>query len=117
MPADPDRRTAELPRNRDLRDCESAVGFGADQRDKTRKRLAPPGSRARTDTHHVVADRLEDLTDLLRSVGERDEAEHVIEMDPRLRHAAKLNAGTGMDAPNLLSQPSPGIQVPSRDFQ
>jgi len=66
---------------------------------------------------HVVADRLEDLTDLLRSVGEQDEAEHVIEMDPRLRPAARLNAGTGMDAPNLLSQPSPGIQVPSRDFR
>jgi len=30
--------------------CESAVGFGADQRDKTLKRLASPGSRARTDT-------------------------------------------------------------------
>jgi len=66
---------------------------------------------------HVVADRLEDLTDLLRSVGERDEAEHVIEMDPQLRPAARLDAGTGMNAPNLLSQPSPGIQVPSRDFR
>ncbi len=66
---------------------------------------------------HVAADRLEDLTDLLRSVGERDEAEHVVEMDPRLRPAARLDAGTGMDAPNLLSQPSPGIQVPSRDFR
>ncbi len=31
--------------------CESAVGFGADQRDRTLKRLIPPGSRARTDTH------------------------------------------------------------------
>ena len=31
--------------------CESAAGFGADQRDKTLKRRVPRGSRARADTH------------------------------------------------------------------
>ena len=34
--------------------CESAVGFSADQRDRTLKRQDLPGSRARTDIHDEV---------------------------------------------------------------
>jgi len=50
---------------------------------------------------HVITDRLEDLSDLLRSVGERDEAGDIYVPDLRL-------------GPGILN---PGIKVPTRDFR
>ena len=52
---------------------------------------------------HVVADRLEDLSDLLRGVGERDGAGSD-------SHAARPFGSTG-------PQPGAGIKVPTRDFR
>ncbi|MGI4939905.1 MAG: OB-fold nucleic acid binding domain-containing protein, partial [Janthinobacterium lividum] len=66
---------------------------------------------------HVVADRLEDLSELLRSVGERDAAAGLAGSDPRREPATGLDAGTGMDALTPASQPGPGIRVPIRDFR
>ncbi len=66
---------------------------------------------------HVVADRLEDLSEMLRSVGERDGAASAAGSDPRRGCTTRLAAGTGMDASNPPSQPSGGIRVPTRDFR
>jgi len=51
---------------------------------------------------HVITDRLEDLSDLLRSVGERDGS------------ALDSRAACGVNVPN--ARPS-GIKVPTRDFR
>ncbi len=77
---------------------------------------------------HVIIDRLEDLSDLLRSVGERDEAfpmqhgrgdgaTHPAGQDPR----RKQGAGTGNRTARTLAstdlQFGAGIKVPTRDFR
>ncbi len=54
---------------------------------------------------HVMVDRLEDLSDLLRSVGERDEAP--------VRHGRGDATISGERDP----RDSPGIKVPTRDFR
>jgi error-prone DNA polymerase len=66
---------------------------------------------------HVVADRLEDLSEMLRSVGERDGAACPAGSDPRRGCTIRLAAGTGMNASNLPSQSGGGIRVPTRDFR
>ncbi len=66
---------------------------------------------------HVVADRLEDLSGLLRSVGERDGATSAAGSDPRRETATRLATGTSVDAPNPPFQPGTGIRVPTRDFR
>ncbi len=66
---------------------------------------------------HVIADRLEDLSELLRSVGERDAVAGLAGSDPRQEPATGLDAGTGMEVRNPPSQPGPGIRVPTRDFR
>ena len=66
---------------------------------------------------HVIADRLENLSDLLRSVGERDAAACLAGPDPRRKSTARLGASTGIDPSSLPSQPGPGIRVPTRDFR
>ena len=56
---------------------------------------------------HVITDRLEDLSELLRSVGERDEA-------------APIRHGRGDGAAHPAAQDTrgaPGIRVPTRDFR
>ena len=56
---------------------------------------------------HVITDRLEDLSELLRSVGERDEAFPI-------RHGR----GDGATHPGARDpRDSPGIKVPTRDFR
>jgi error-prone DNA polymerase len=74
---------------------------------------------------HVIADRLENLSDLLQSVGERqeslavrpgrgDEARHGVGPDPRTR-------GPGDRPPRVIDvpgrKPGGGIKVPTRDFR
>ena len=66
---------------------------------------------------HVVADRLEDLSGLLRSVGERDGATSAARSDPRREAATRLATGTSVDAPNPPFQPGTGIRVPTRNFR
>jgi error-prone DNA polymerase len=77
---------------------------------------------------HVITDRLEDLSDLLRSVGERDEAlpiQHGRDdgaTNPAGRNPREMG-GTGpggcgawdIDAP--AQRPGPGIKVSTRDFR
>ena len=68
---------------------------------------------------HVITDRLEDLSDLLRSVGERDTVTRSAGSGPNLRQGstARVQAGMGTDTPATLSQSSTGIRVPTRDFR
>jgi len=66
---------------------------------------------------HVIADRLEDLSEMLRSVGKRDGAACPAGSDPRRGCTTRPAAGTGMDASNPPSQPGGGIRVPTRDFR
>ncbi len=66
---------------------------------------------------HVIADRLEDLSEMLRSVGERDGAVCPAGSEPRRGRTTRLAAGKDMGAPNLPSQPGNGIRVPTRDFR
>jgi error-prone DNA polymerase len=56
---------------------------------------------------HVITDRLEDLSELLRSVGERDEAVPI-------RHG-RGDGATHPGARDLRDEP--GIRVPTRDFR
>ena len=67
------------------------------------------------DVVHVVADRLEDLSGLLRSVGERDWAA-ADNADPGHRLASGMGART---AAELAPHPNKdiGIKVPTRDFR
>ena len=53
---------------------------------------------------HVIADRLEELSGLLRSVGERDAAADPAGPGPRREATTKQDAGTG-------------LRVPTRDFR
>jgi error-prone DNA polymerase len=75
---------------------------------------------------HVITDRIEDLSGLLRSVGEReealvvrpgrdDEARHGGGSDPRggCGAGAREPAGIGIPDPS----PGGGIKVPTRDFR
>jgi error-prone DNA polymerase len=66
---------------------------------------------------HVVADRLEDLSEMLRSVGERDGAACPAGSDPLRGCTTRPAAGTGWDASNPPSKPGEGIRVPTRDFR
>ena len=82
---------------------------------------------------HVITDRLEDLSDLLRSVGERDEAfpiqhgrgdgaTHPAGRDPRESHSTGPGGHKARDiyVPDLRlgsGSSSPGIKVPTRDFR
>ena len=68
---------------------------------------------------HVITDRLEDLSDLLRSVGERDGTACPVGPDLNLRRGsnAGLQAGMGMDASSPPSQSSASIRVPTRGFR
>ena len=66
---------------------------------------------------HVIADRLEDLSELLRTVGERDAAACLAGSDLRRDPATKLDAGAGIVAPISTPQPGPSIRVPTRDFR
>ena len=73
---------------------------------------------------HVITDRIEDLSGLLRSVGEReetlavrpgrgDEARHGVGSDPR------VGRGVGDRGPRDISdiRSGSGIKVPTRDFR
>ncbi len=77
---------------------------------------------------HVITDRLEDLSDLLRSVGERDEAvpiqhgrgdgaTHPVGQDPRKVSRARPGSHTVKDVDAPAPQLDPGIKVPTRDFR
>ena len=76
---------------------------------------------------HVITDRLEDLSDLLRSVGERDEAPirhgrgdggiHPGTHDPRDGARAERGASEARDIHVLGGRPDPGIKVPTRSFR
>jgi error-prone DNA polymerase len=66
---------------------------------------------------HVVADRLEDLSELLRSVGERDAAACLAGSDQWREPATKVAHGAGLEALTLPSQSGAGIRVPTRDFR
>jgi len=66
---------------------------------------------------HVIADRLEDLSEMLRSVGERDGAASAAGSAPRRGCTTRLAAGAGVDAANLPSQSGGGIRVPTRNFR
>jgi len=77
---------------------------------------------------HMITDRLEDLSDLLRSVGERDEAfpiqlgrgdgtTHPAGQDPRKVSRARLGGHTVKDVNAPDQQLDPGIKVPTRDFR
>ena len=68
---------------------------------------------------HVITDQLEDLSDLLRSVGERDATTCPVGSDPNLQREsnAGLDVGMGMDVSSPLSQPGTSIRVPTRDFR
>jgi len=77
---------------------------------------------------HVITDRLEDLSDLLRSVGERDEAfpiqlgrgdgaTHPAGQDPRKVSKAQPGSHTVKDVDAPDQQLDPGIKVPTRDFR
>ena len=75
---------------------------------------------------HVITDRLEDLSGLLRSVGEReetltvrpgrgDEARHGVGSDPRVGRAIGERGPRDIDVPDLTQ--GGGIKVPTRDFR
>jgi len=77
---------------------------------------------------HVITDRLEDLSDLLRSVGERNEAfpiqhgrgdgaTHPAGQDPRQGPGAALGDRTSRDSYSPDRRPGSGIKVPTRDFR
>ncbi len=77
---------------------------------------------------HMITDRLEDLSDLLRSVGERDEAfpirrdrgdgaTHPAGQDPRKASGAQPGSHTVKDMDAPAPQLDPGIKVPTRDFR
>ena len=66
---------------------------------------------------HVVADWLEDLSGLLRSVGELDTTAYLDGSDYQRDLTARLASGAGLDAPTPLPQSAPGIRVPTRDFR
>jgi error-prone DNA polymerase len=74
---------------------------------------------------HVIAEHLTDLSDLLRSVGERDEAfplthgrgdeaKHGGAPDPR---EGKITGSRDIYVRNLRVVPGKGIKVPTRDFR
>jgi len=77
---------------------------------------------------HVVTDRLEDLSDLLRSVGERDEvgpirhgcddaAMQPAGPDPRKEQGAGTDDRTAWTVASIDLQFGAGIKVPTRDFR
>ncbi len=68
---------------------------------------------------HVITDRLEDLSELLRSVGERDATACSVGLSSNLRRGstAGLQADMGMDPTTPLSPPGASIRVPTRDFR
>jgi len=77
---------------------------------------------------HVITDRLEDLSGLLRSVGVRDEAfpiqhgrgdgaTHPAGQDPRKVSRARPGSHTVKDVDAPDQQLDPGIKVPTRDFR
>jgi len=77
---------------------------------------------------HMITDRLEDLSDLLRSVGERDGAfpiqhgrgdgtTHPARQDPRKVSGARPGSHTVKDMDAPAPQLDPGIKVPTRDFR
>ena len=66
---------------------------------------------------HVIADRLEDLSELLRSVGERDAAADLAGSDQWREPATRVAHGAGLEAPTPPSQSGLGIRVPTRDFR
>ncbi len=77
---------------------------------------------------HVITDQLDDLSDLLRSVGERDEvfpmqhgrgdgATHPAGQDPRKVSRARPGSHTVKDMDAPAPQLDPGIKVPTRDFR
>ena len=74
---------------------------------------------------HVITDRIEDLSELLRGVGEReetlavrpgrgDEARHGVASDPRCGGAIGDRKPPDIDIPE---RPGGGIKVPTRDFR
>jgi len=65
----------------------------------------------------TIADRLEDLSELLRSVGERDAAACLAGLDPLREPATRVAPDAGMDALTRPPQPGAGIWVPTRDFR
>lgn len=66
---------------------------------------------------HVIAERLEDLSDLLRSVGERDVSTCLAGLDMQRDPVSTLAAGTGISASHQPPQPSTSVRVPIRDFR
>jgi len=77
---------------------------------------------------HVITDRLENLSNLLRSVGERDEAPpvqhgrgdgatHPAGQDLRKVSRARPGSHTVKDVDAPTPQLDPGIKVPTRDFR
>ena len=76
---------------------------------------------------HVIVDRLEDLSDLLRGVGEMEDAfplrrgrgdggTHPGTQDPRDGARVQRDASEARDIHVLGGRPDPGIKVPTRDF-
>ncbi len=77
---------------------------------------------------HVVAERLEDLSGLLRSVGERDgplppghgrgdDAAHLAGLDVQRTVVTGSSDHVSSDGPRPPAQPGPTIRVPTRDFR
>ncbi len=66
---------------------------------------------------HVIADHLTDLSDLLRGVGQRDDAAPLPDIAPDLSEEKGLGGRTGRDIHVHGRRPSYGIRVPTRDFR
>lgn len=74
---------------------------------------------------HVIAEHLTDLSDLLRGVGERDEAFPLVHgRGDEAKHGGagdqrekKLPASRDIYVPDLRIKPRKGIKVPTRDFR
>ena len=66
---------------------------------------------------HVIADHLTDLSDLLRGVGQRDDATPLPDIVPDLPEEKGIGGRTGRDIHVHGRRPSYGIRVPTRDFR
>jgi error-prone DNA polymerase len=66
---------------------------------------------------HVVTERLEDLSDLLRSVGQRHAAAEALADQSVAADDRKALARKARDIYIRDLRPGPGIRVPTRDFR
>ncbi len=70
-----------------------------------------------SDVIHVIADHLTDLSDLLRGVGQRDDAVPLPDIVPGPSDEKGIGGRTGRDIHVHGRRPSHGIRVPTRDFR